>query len=216
MLGAVTVSEGSVMGKSDHRSGRRPGGRSARIKSAVLDVAFKLLIKRGFQNLTIADVATASGVHETTIYRRWKSVAGLALDACLHGVSDVIPAPNTGSLRFDLITLLRDIRDVLESPTGRALLEICRISDDDVVRARRAFWAARFNAAKSIFERAAERGELRSDPDSKLVLELLIAPLYLRALVTVEPLNECPIEAIVDAVLGAAMINPKPRARRVR
>jgi AcrR family transcriptional regulator len=189
----------------DHRSEPRPGGRSARVRSAVLAAAFERLTQNGLAALTIADVAKASGVHETSIYRRWKTVAALALDACLEFAADTVPMPDTGSLRSDLIALSQLVVRSLESPATRALIE-CRFTNPDpsqIAEIRRGFWAERLDAARGIFERAARRGELDPGCDVKFALELLIAPLYLRALATGEPLAEWPIETAVDAILRA-------------
>jgi AcrR family transcriptional regulator len=190
------------------------------VRTAVLDAAFKLLIERGYHGLTIGDVALVAGVHETTIYRRWQNVAGLALDACLEAVSGTVPTPNTGSLRNDLVALLRTITQLLGSPKGQGLLELCRITDVEAVQARSAFFVARFGAAEQIFERAAQRGEWSTDNNAKLLLELLIAPLYLRALVTNEPVIEWPIGRVVDALLAMAKttsaLHVRSSSRRAR
>jgi AcrR family transcriptional regulator len=110
--------------RTDHRKLPRPGGRTARTTAAVLDAAFRLLTAKGVQNLTIAEVAEASGIHETTIYRRWKTVNALALDACLWGVSIAVPPPQQDSLQADLLALIRSIIRLFEQPAGKAMLDI--------------------------------------------------------------------------------------------
>jgi len=190
--------------KTDHRRLPRPGGRTARNTAAVLDTAYRLITTRGLAELTIADVAAESGVHETTIYRRWKTIPALALDACLEGISAAIPIPDRGSLHADLVALVRSIIDVLDGPSGRALLDICRISDPPIAEARAQFLSARFEAAGVIFDRAKERGEWDGSLDWKLMLELLIAPIYFRALVTQQPLDKWPVDKVVRFALAAA------------
>ena len=190
--------------KTDHRRLPRPGGRTARNTAAVLDTAYRLLTTRGLAELTIADVAAESGVHETTIYRRWKTIPALALDACLAGISAAIPIPQRGSLHADLVALIRGIIDVLGGPAGRALLDICRISDPPIAEARAQFLSARFEAAGVIFDRAKERGEWDGSLDWKMMLELLIAPIYFRALVTQQPLDTWPVDKVVRFALAAA------------
>jgi AcrR family transcriptional regulator len=126
--------------KTDHRKLPRPGGRTARTTGAVLDAAFRLLVAKGPQNLSIAEVAEASAIHETTIYRRWKTVNALALDACLWGVSVAVPPPQ-GSLQADRVALIRGIIKLFEEPAGKVLLDICRIDDPEVSKVRAAFFA---------------------------------------------------------------------------
>ena len=49
----------------------RLGGRSARVREAVLGAAFAELDERGYGGFSIDAMARRSGVHKTTIYRRW-------------------------------------------------------------------------------------------------------------------------------------------------
>jgi AcrR family transcriptional regulator len=160
-----------------------------------------LLVAKGLRNLSIADIAEASGIHETTIYRRWKTVNALALDACLRGVSVAVPPPQRGSLQADLVALIRSIIKLFEQPAGKALLDICRIDDPEVARVRTAFFAERFAAVDTLFDRAVDRGEWNDRFDRTRLLELLVAPIYLRALVTEEPLKSWPVAEMVSTVL---------------
>jgi AcrR family transcriptional regulator len=188
--------------RTDHRTLPRPGGRTARNTAAVLDAAFRLLVAKGLENMSIADVAAASQVHETTIYRRWKTVNALALDACLRSVSVAVPVPDRGSLRADLAALVRSIIRLLEEPAGKALLDICRINDPQVGEARAAFFAERFAAVDVLFDRAVDRGEWNERFDRGRLLELLIAPIYLRALVTQGSLRSWPVAEVVGTLLN--------------
>lgn len=54
-----------------------------------------------------------------------------------------------------------------------------------------------------VFERAVARGELERASEGADLLEALVAPLYFRALVTRASLNDWPLEAMVDRLLGA-------------
>jgi AcrR family transcriptional regulator len=195
--------------KTDHRRLPRPGGRTARNTAAVLDTAYRLLTTRGLGKLTIADVAAESGVHETTIYRRWKTIPALALDACREGISAAIPIPHRGSLHADLVALIYGIIDVLRGPAGKALLDICRISDPPIAEVRAQFLSARFEAAGAIFDRAKGRGEWDGRLDWKLLLELLIAPIYFRALITQQSLDTWPVDKVVRFALAAAARPPQ-------
>ena len=52
----------------------RPGGRSRRVRRAVLDAVVELLEEGGARAVTIAEVAKRSGVNASSIYRRWHGV----------------------------------------------------------------------------------------------------------------------------------------------
>ena len=191
----------STRTRTDHRKLPRPGGRTARTTAAVLDAAFRLLVARGLRNLSIAEVADASGVHETTIYRRWKTVNALALDACLRSASIAVPPPRRGSLQADLVALIRSIIKLLEEPAGKAMLDICRIDDPEVAKVRAAFFATRFAATDVLFDHAVDRGEWDDRFDRRRLLALLVAPIYMRALVTQESLRSWPVAETVSIVL---------------
>lgn len=190
---------------------RRLGGRGERIRRAVLDATVRLLVEGGFERLVIADVAAASGVHETSIYRRWGTRESLAIEALLARAEERVEIPDTGALRTDLVRLLRALIAVLKSPHGRALARFVVGSNDSGLR--RGFWLRRREAATRIFRRAIERDELQVGTDPIFALEMAIAPLYLRLLITGEPLTSDLPERIADAVLDGLGARPKPMLR---
>jgi hypothetical protein len=55
--------------------------------------------------------------------------------------------------------------------------------------------------AAEIVRRGVRRGEVPPDVDPRLLLELLVAPLYLRLLVTAEPVTEEYADAVLDLLL---------------
>src|SRR5580693_4679657 len=81
---------------------RRPGGRSARVRQSVLDATLTVLSEEGVDKLTVADIAERSGVHETSIRRRWGTKENLICDALLNYSEVHLPIPDTGSIRGDL------------------------------------------------------------------------------------------------------------------
>ena len=86
---------------------KRSGGRSARVRDAVLRSALALISEKSADGVTIADLAKRSGVHETSIYRRWATPNAVILAACLRFAGDAVPTPDTGALRSDLIAMMR-------------------------------------------------------------------------------------------------------------
>jgi len=182
---------------------RRPGGRSARVRAAVLAATTQALLEHGLDELSVAEVAQRAGVHEVSIYRRWGTRASLALDAVLAEIRTVVPEPDTGSLRGDVRALLQEIRELITSPLGQALLQLAVRPDlGEYGPARAAFWAARLAVADRVLDRAESRGELRPGLDRHVAVETLVAPLSLRTLLTREPLDDAFIEAVADLVTG--------------
>ncbi|MGW5519963.1 TetR/AcrR family transcriptional regulator [Nocardia africana] len=167
---------------------RRPGGRSARVRRAVLDATLELLTENGgAEEPTMSEIAARSGVHETSIYRRWGTREKLVIDALLSHSEQQLPIPDTGSLRSDLAIFGTELADYLDHPLGMAIaraLTAPATEDTDIAQMRAEFWRTRFETAGIMITRAVERGELPPDTDPGLVLEILIAPLHFRALLT--------------------------------
>jgi len=167
----------------------------------VLESAFAVFLEKGFDAFTIAEVAARAAVHETSIYRRWKTRSALALDACLHFAQAALPIPDTGSFRSDLLMLLDRAVAVYSSPQGQALLRLSTHSDAHAVTARKRFLHQRFELTRVIFDRAISRGEFPTDGDSRVFLEALLAPLYMRALLG-QSLKDWPRNEMVDRLLN--------------
>src|ERR1700754_2004764 len=70
-----------------------------------LAVTLRLLQEHGYDQLTVDAVAGAAHASKATVYRRWPSKAELVLAAFTEGVRQIAVAPNTGTLRGDLISL---------------------------------------------------------------------------------------------------------------
>jgi AcrR family transcriptional regulator len=178
--------------------------RGEHVRRTVLAAAFDELAENGAGTTTTAGVARRSGVHETTIYRRWVTKEKLFVEAMLSRSAEEIPTPDTGSIRDDLLAVVRAVITYVTSPVGLAALHVASLATDDQQDARQAFWAGRINALRPVVERGTARGELRPDTDAGLLLETLIAPLHGRLLLTGEPVDERLGERVVDLVLQGA------------
>src|ERR1700688_1089709 len=193
---------------SDPPRARRTGGRSARVRTSVLEATVDVLFESGFDTLSIREIAKRAEVHESSIYRRWGTKSKLALDALLSRAGLEIPTPDTGSLRDDLLALIRAVAAFIGSQLGENMVRMALRQDlpnSDIARDK--YWTDRFTQASVIFDRAEARGELRSGVDRFLTLETLVGPLYLRFLLTREPLNDKVLEDIVDLVLTGISVD---------
>jgi AcrR family transcriptional regulator len=182
---------------------RRPrlGGRSARVRAAVLDATLALLREEG-DVFGIPQVAARAGVHETSIYRRWGSREALIVDAVRTHIGEEVPVPDTGSLRGDLTAFLEHSIAFLSSPLGaqlvRATAPAPRAATMDL---RETYWSRRLEQIGILFERAATRGEIAETADRALAVELLLAPLYFRLLITQAPLDDALAGRLADLIL---------------
>ncbi|MDT0457539.1 TetR/AcrR family transcriptional regulator C-terminal ligand-binding domain-containing protein [Streptomyces sp. DSM 41527] len=146
---------------------RRPGGRTARTRAAVRDAVLAGLTEHGYPGLTVEYVAEHSGVHKTTLYRRWKDVEGLVADALdLAGEDSWVP-PDTGSLEGDLRALAREVvasfTDPAVAASGSAMIAAAFQSERAAV-ALRDYYTERFTRCEVLVERAVRRGELPAAP----------------------------------------------------
>jgi AcrR family transcriptional regulator len=182
---------------------RRTGGRSARVRRAVLDATLQVVVEQGTSALSVGEIARLAGVHDTSIYRRWPTKEHLILDALLDASQAHIPIPDTGALRSDLVAFATLVADYLADPIGQALMTSMAVAGDDapLAAARAQFWQSRFELARTIIDRAVTRGEVPVGTDPAMVLELTIAPVHFRALLTREPLDDDVIGRLVDLVI---------------
>jgi AcrR family transcriptional regulator len=183
---------------------RRTGGRSARVREAVLRATLEILREQGLEGLNFSEIGRRAGVHGTSVQRRWGSRENVLFEAVLTYVNQTIAAPNTGSLRDDLIAFNRSLRDYCSTPFGGAIVQmlVTAPNDGQALAANRAeFMRVRTESARAMIRRARERGELRPGIDDDIALELALGPLYTRLLVTRQPMNDDHIERVIDTLM---------------
>lgn len=155
------------------------------MRDAVLDAALAEL-EQGGTTLSLPELAARAGVAPSSIYRRWGTWEAVVADAVLGSSAEAVPVPDTGTLRGDLVAYAGAIAAYLDSPRGYALARGAVLQGARSGTAREQFWKTRFEAALPMLDRARARGELvEADPGRDLLLiELVVAPLHLRRLVT--------------------------------
>jgi AcrR family transcriptional regulator len=186
--------------------------RSEKASQAILTAAADLLLENGLAAVSMDAVAARAGVSKATIYRWWPTKETLALDALYHEW-DVPPARDTGSLRGDLLSLLRPwVRLAGRRPYGRAIAALVTEAqtDPEFAREYRArFLTPRRDLARAVLQRAIERGEIPADTKIEVALDLLYGPLYHRLLHGHAPLNDRFVRDVVDTALGG-ILPPAP------
>jgi AcrR family transcriptional regulator len=183
----------------------RPGGRTARVRSAVLDATVAELIERGYGGLTVDGVAARAGVNKTTLYRRWGGRDSLIVDAVETFAAAQVKVPDSGDIDEDLRLWARSILATLTGPVSGALVRAVfgGAGDSPQVRdLRHRFWLTRSTLVTPIVQRAVERGQLPAGTVPAEVIKHVGAPLYYRLLVLAEPLT--PEAADLAAAVAAA------------
>jgi AcrR family transcriptional regulator len=186
---------------------RRPGRpRSVEADEAILDAATEAFIELGWDGLTMEGVAARARVGKTTIYRRYPTRLDLLLAAAARLAEEKGNAQDTGSLRGDLLALVDAYLGMLAGTrAGRAIpaMVAATAKTPELADAYREFIAQRRKESAVPLERAISRGELPLDVDVELALDLLVAPLFYRALVWHEPADDAYVTTLVETVLRA-------------
>jgi AcrR family transcriptional regulator len=185
--------------------GVRTRGRSARVVGAVLRATAEELGRAGYAALRVEDVAARSRVNKTTIYRRWPTKVDLVTAAIRH-FADSPPPPDTGSVRDDLILLLKHTAKKTQTPLGRGIVRTIQLerAHPDVDLVTRQMAAEHLRIRCLVVERGVLRGELPPGTDADLVVELTFAPVIRRVIAAHRPVDDAFIEAAVDVVLSGA------------
>ena len=189
---------------------RRPGGRAERVRASVLAATSELLDDAGYDGLTIDEVAQRAGVHKTTVYRRWPSKAELVVAALEVDGEAAIPVPDTGTFLGDLTALAGFVAANLSSDRGarrsRSLVA-SGAESEELASSMHAYWRTRLAVTGPVVTRAIERGEVAGHVDPNVVIETLVGPIWLRFLMTGEPIDE-PFAAQVAAIVAAGVARP--------
>lgn len=185
----------------------RPGGRTARVRAAVLRAAADALIEHGYDHLDLADVARRAEVGKTTVYRRWGTVAGLVADLLSDMAEQSSPRADTGSLIEDLRANARLVQRTLADPRQGALFRaiiVAATCDARAAEALHRFYAVRIAEWAPCVEQAVQRAELPPGTDAAEVVRAVSAPLYYRLLISGGPVDAAAADRAAEAAVAAA------------
>jgi AcrR family transcriptional regulator len=163
----------------------RPGGRTANVRSAVLDATADLLVESGLENVELSAVAQRAGVGKSTVYRRWGTVTALVADLLVEMASTSAKRPATGSLEGDLLAIAKLIQRTLADPRqGRLFAAIIAAAtcNRHTADALADFYDARIEEFRPVVVDGITRGEAPPGTDPADVIRYLSAPLYYRML----------------------------------
>ncbi|MFJ9154834.1 TetR/AcrR family transcriptional regulator [Streptomyces sp. NPDC102270] len=180
--------------------------RSEAVEQAILEGVMNLLedgVPLG--DLSVERIARTAGVGKAAIYRRWSDKEDLFVDVIRAAESAEPELPGT-SMRDDLVVLLESLRQRSLVSRLSAILHNAHAQ----TRSSPKIWAAyhagvitpRRDLGLAILRRGRANGELRTDVDLELAIEMFVAPLLVRSFVGPDPdLPDGLAEQIVDAML---------------
>jgi len=97
--------------------------RGAVLEEAILRAAVDELTESGYPGLTMDRVAKRAGTNKNAIYRRWPNRLALGV-AAYRDMTTTVQPPDTGTLRGDVLELLRRANRHWSSPLGAILREL--------------------------------------------------------------------------------------------
>jgi AcrR family transcriptional regulator len=185
----------------------------------ILDATLEVLAEVGYDRLTMDAVAAKAKASKATLYRRWNNKVSLVIEALQHS-KGFTEAPDTGSLRGDLQSVFCGMGGLVDPNTvatfASVLTAIAR--DADFAKAfREQVVAPKVAASRTIWERAAERGELREGVDLALLEPALAGIVLHRVFVMGELPDADLITRVIDQIiLPAATCDPANPASPVQ
>jgi AcrR family transcriptional regulator len=183
------------------------GGKTRRrgepLDAALLDAAWAELQAAGYAGLTMEAVADRAGTSRAVLYRRWRNRPDLVIAAMRKHMPMLSgDAPDTGSLRADVLALLRRISARLAEigpETVYGLLGDYFADNEVFCDIQEQVLQIGSGVMTTIIKRAADRGEVRAEL-SPIVATLPIDLYRHQIFVSRNPPAESVITAIVDEV----------------
>jgi len=179
--------------------------RGEELEQAILQAGWDQLVDAGYAGFTIDAVAERAHTSRSVIYRRWADRDELLDAAMSYGLNlGKMPLPDTGSLRGDMLTLLRQtnaarssLAPLLSVLMGAYYADSGRTFAD---MRRRAFGGRSGESIEKVLQRAIARGEVdpaRLTPRVRTVASDLVRH---DLLMNAAPLPDEQIVAIVDEI----------------
>ena len=184
---------------------KRGRPRDPEADSRILAAASSLILLRGYESMTVDEVASSAGVGKATVYRRWSRKEDLAVAAMEQLYRDEMPPPDTGSIRGDLTAMYASVLTFVNSPAGTDYVRTTvkeSMRDERIATLYREANDRAERGARTVFERAIERGEVRSDVHLEAALQFIGSLVVTRAVNGHDMPSLDELDQLVDFVLS--------------
>lgn len=179
----------------------------------MLTATSRLLVDEGLAACSMEAVAQRAGVGKAAIYRRWPNSRALVVDALARLTEAPAPVLGGTSVRDDLVALLDTAAQHMSHAVGRLLPTLVgeAAADPDlgvlfydrVIRPRR----RRF---LEVLARGQDRGEVATEADLDLVVDLMVGPLVYR-LVVLPGARPAPTRQDFEHIVDVVLLGLQPR-----
>ena len=178
--------------------------RDTKLEAAILEAAWDELAEVGYTALTMESVAARAKTSRAVLYRRWPNRPELVVAALGHHAAVVpIGVPDTGTLRGDLLALLRHMSARVGEVAGVFSFLIADYFQQEglspaVLRERAVGGTP--SEMELILERAVERGEIDPARLSPRIRSLPVDIVRHDLIMNQEPVPDSTLEEIVDKI----------------
>src|SRR3954466_10666955 len=191
----------------------RPGRgrpRDGTLDERILEQVVALLGSRGYTGLTLDELAVRSGVAKSTILRRWPSKAAVAAAGVERLALQSVDIPDSGTLQGDMHALLHGAVGTFVRGRGQFVPRLLREAGPhpEITERPPPVLHPRRQGYRRVLARATARGELDPLVDQELMIAMLIGPLWMRLLISGDPITGEYVDANVQALLTAFSVTP--------
>ena len=189
---------------------RRGRPRDPRRDEAIIDATVDVLVRDGYDHLSIEGVAAAAGVGKATVYRRWSHKAELVIDA-MATLKPAIDSIDTGSLDGDVELMVAASCSPTSQRLQQVMVSICSAlpREPELLEAfRLRFTEPRIALIAAMLERARSRDELGPEVDVTMAASLVPSLMLQRAITTGKPAGRAYAEQVVGSVLLPVLGRP--------
>jgi len=152
---------------------------------AICEAVFELLSEVGYDRMSMDAVATRARASKATIYRAWPNKPDLVKEALTHRFGETPEAPETGSLRGDLIAILTGACQLANGMDGAVMTGLLTAATRNAELSRtlhQLVYETKHPVHVQIIKAAVARGELPADASADLLHEVLHSMLLTRKL----------------------------------
>lgn len=184
---------------------RTPGRiRSDASRIAILNAALRLLETQSLQQITIESIAREAEVGKATIYRWWPSKASIVIEAFVQNHIVHTPMPAGVTVAEALRQHLHSLIEQYGGWPGKVVAQILAEgqSNPQVLREfRERFFHGRRAMVRETVEEGRRRGEIRTDMEVDVLMDLVYATVYFRLMMQHLPLDAQQAELLASAML---------------
>ncbi|MCO5397338.1 TetR-like C-terminal domain-containing protein [Ralstonia soli] len=161
------------------------------------------LIEAGQIDFELQEVARLSGVHRTTIHRRWPDRASLIAEALSEHTSH-IDVQFTGDWRADIRHVAFALRDFLSNPAEVAMNTLLASTDNAEFREMMTgHWGTVMAVFQTPILQAQARGEIDARHDAEMLVSMMIAPIVSNIIFIKQTPDDRFMERLVAQLINA-------------